>query len=88
MLHNDGMKEKTPAIPMHERILIHSAVILKELNLTLPELDEIQQKGLPDRISLSGQFTLESEGTPIARGRIVRRLGKYCFKVTQTGEES
>jgi len=82
------MNEKKTAIPIDEKIRIHSTVILKELKLTLPELNEIQQKGHLDRISLAGLFTLEAEGTPIARGRIVHSRGKYCFKVTKTGEES
>jgi len=87
-VHNDSMNEKPPAIPIEEKIRIHSAVILKELNLTLPELNEIQQRGFLNRISLDGLHTLEAEGTPVARGRIIRRRGKYFFKITETGEES
>jgi hypothetical protein len=77
--------EKKPK-SLFERITLPTRIIVNRSELTTAALSDAVQGG---EYAPKGGDTceLEAGGQVLARGRIVRRRGGYCFKVIQTAEE-
>lgn len=69
-----------------DRILLPTRIIVNRIELTTAALADVVQKG---ELAPAGGDTceLEAGGQVLARGKIVRRRGKYFFKVLETAEE-
>lgn len=71
---------------LFERITIPTRVIVNRLEFTTTALAETLAKG---ELAPAGESTceLEAGGQIIASGKIVRRRGRYFFKVLESAEE-
>jgi hypothetical protein len=72
--------------PMLERIPVPTRIIVRRSEMSASALAEVVQAG---EYAPSGGATceLEAGGEIIARGRIVKRWGRYCFKITEMAKE-
>jgi hypothetical protein len=69
-----------------DRVTIPTRIIVNRLELTTAALAEILSKGELAPTD-EGTCELETGGQIIARGKIVRRRGRYFFKVLESAAE-
>ena len=72
--------------PMLERIPVPTRIIVHRSEMSASALAEIVQAGELTP-SEGAVCELEAGGEAIARGRIVRRWGRYCFRITEMAKE-
>jgi hypothetical protein len=79
------MQKKTDTL--FDRIHLPTRVIVHRFELGAGDLSAMIEKG---ELSPKGSdmCELEAGGQIVARGRIVRRMGRYVFKVLETGKEN
>jgi hypothetical protein len=70
-------------IPRGDKIMIRPALILDRKELSPAELAEIQNNGRLSSTDAS-LFELEVQGLTIARGKLIKKKGKYYFKIIET----
>jgi hypothetical protein len=74
---------ETKDIPRGDKIMIRPAIVLDRKELSPADLAEIQDK----RCLNCGDaplFELEAQGLTIARGKLIKRMGKHYFKIIET----
>jgi len=73
---------ETKEIPKGDKIMIRPSLILDRKELSPSELVEIQKKGTLDKTK-SSIFELNAQGLTIARGKLIKKRGKYYFKIIE-----
>jgi hypothetical protein len=79
-----GSMEKRKSL--FDRIALPTRIIVNRRELSAADFGEIVQRGA---LGPAGEDTceLEAGGQILARGKIVKRRGRYFFKVLETAEE-
>ena len=73
---------ETKEIPKGDKIMIRPSLILDRKELSPSELVEIQNKGSLSQTK-SSIFELDAQGLTIARGKLIKKRGKYYFKIIE-----
>jgi hypothetical protein len=68
-----------------DRVTLPTRIIVKRMELTAAALAQVLQSGELSPAD-GGVCELEAGGQVLARGRIVKRGGKFWFKVTEAAE--
>ncbi|MDC7234010.1 MAG: hypothetical protein PQJ58_12325 [Spirochaetales bacterium] len=77
---------ETKDIPQGDKITIRPSLILDRQEISSEEMMEIQEKGSL-KITKTSIFELDAQGLTIARGKLIKKRGKYYFKITEMAGE-